>query len=79
VALMLAKMLCAYVRKLLDKPAGLRRRISCPFCACRHIDRGIWVYRAHTRHLCEHCGETFIAYIQTPIGHVPYTEPTRGI
>jgi len=58
---------------LLGRPQGVPMVIRCAWCEVEHIDQGIWVYRAHSKHLCHYCGRTF--YKWTPSG----AKPTRGV
>lgn len=38
------------------KNIGIKFEIECPNCNKRHIDKGIWKYRPHRKHLCKYCG-----------------------
>lgn len=74
----LLKWTWACVRWAFASPAGYPVKTRCARCQRDHIDRGLWTFRAHRVHLCEHCGYQWQLVFRSPDGR-RLSGPTRGV
>lgn len=42
--------------------------LTCPWCGCRHIDKGEFATKPHHTHACQHCGFVWRPAIAPTVG-----------
>lgn len=42
--------------------------LTCPVCSGRHIDKGLFEFKSHHTHACQHCGITWRPAVVDTVG-----------